>query len=272
MKKALKIFAAIFALLLAGALIALSLARATPGWYQPLAMSAEQREAAAQRAMNKLATLQNAAVQVSESQTDGATTQPGPITISFTDDEINAFFGKWTVWKNVQASYEQFLSDPAIALVDNRLILAGRLKQVDGVASLQFEPRIDEQGQLNLKLVRIALGALPMPSAMVKTYQQQAASAISQQLPAWRRKASISAGGVANASALSAAMSGLLMDMLNQQPSRAVLFLPMVEHGSIPMKVLSVRIENHTLTLMVIPMTPQERAELVKRIRTGESR
>jgi hypothetical protein len=68
---------------------------------------------------------------------------------------------------------------------------------------------------------------------------------------------------------VSAVMGQLLVDVLNQQSADAVMFLPLVERGSIPVKVLSVRIEGHTLTLVVEPMTAGERKDLVERLRSG---
>jgi hypothetical protein len=102
---------------------------------------------------------------------------------------------------------------------------------------------------------------------MLGDYRRQAAQMIAEDLPRLREHALITAGGVANSSASSAAMSSLLMNVLNEQPSEGVLFLPMVERGSIPVRMLSVQIENHTLTIMAQTMTGPQRAELLKRIR-----
>jgi uncharacterized protein YpmS len=269
-----KILFAVAILLAIGLIILLSgvvMLRGTPDWYQPGAMTAEQREEAAQRATNKLAIVQNAAVQmrVDEMQaaTSPSTKSRDAITISFTDDEMNAFFEKWSVLQNIKANYEKFVTDPAIILQDGRIILAGRAKDIGAIVSFHFEARIDEQGRLDFKLVRILAGNLPLPQALVTSYQHQAAGEIDKNMPTWRRRASINSIGVANPSAISAAMGSLLENILNQQTADAVLFLPLLERGSIPVKVLDVQVADHALTLIVQPMTPPERAELLRKIR-----
>jgi hypothetical protein len=269
MKKLVRFFLSVGVLLLASVLITMGLTRATPAWYQPLAMTAEQREDAAQRTTNKLALLQTAAVQIRENERNGAITQPDAITISFTDDEMNAFFDKWATLQNIRSNYEDILTDPMIVLQDGEVILSARMKKVNTVASLHLSVRIDGQGKLDLKLVRVQLGALPVPIKLLNNYRQQAAQMVSQDLPRLRDRAMISAGGVANASANSFGMSNLLVNVLEEQPAEGVLFLPMIERGSIPVKMLSVQIENHTLTLVVQPMTAGERTALLKKIKDG---
>lgn len=268
--------AAVTGIVLAVAVICLNLLYGTPEWYQPQAMTAEQREAAAQRATSKLAMVQNVAAQVRADERaalrDSSTAPaPGSITVSFTDDEINAFFEKWSAWQSVRASYQRFLIDPRIVLRTGRMILAGRLKDIDAVASLHFEPRIDPQGRLSLKLAKIQGGKLPLPEATIRQYQHRAADAVQRRMPLWRRQASIDPTGVANSSAISAAMGQLLIDVLNDRSSEPVLFLPLVEKGSIPVRLTEVRIDDHALTLTVQPMTPPQRAELLEKIRDGSA-
>jgi len=268
-RKILVVVASLFGLVVLIGVVGFFLMRSTPSWYEHTAMTDEQREAAAQRAVNKLALVQNAAMQARVDELHSASTHPSEITISLTDDEINAFFEKWSVWQNIKESYERYFTEPAIALQDGRLILTARMKQLGAVASLQFDPQVDEQGHLNVKLTAVSVGVIPVPQKFMADYQHQAADAISPRLPAWRHRAAINSHGVANGSAISAVMGTLLVDMLNQQPADAVLFLPLIEGGSMAVKVRSVQIEDHTLTLVVEPMTAEQRTELVKRIKSG---
>ncbi len=250
----------------------------TPDWYQPLAMSLEQREAAAQRATNKLAAVQNEAARLraverlarNHSASPVATRPANAIIISFTDEEINAFFDKWSVWQNVKASYERFITDPCIVLKDGRLILAGHLREIDAVASVHFEPRIDDRGRLELQLMRVLGGKLPLPSGIFEKYQTKAANSVAAQLPHWQQRAAIDSSGVANSSAISAVMGQLMIAVLNEHPADPVLFLPLVERGSIPVHLSDVKIEDHSLILTVEPMTPEQRAQLLGRIRDGQ--
>ena len=106
------------------------LMRGTPDWYHPRSMTVEQFEAAAQRATNKLAMVQNEAARaraVENAQRrhpSTSTSKPArdPITVSFTDDELNAFFDKWSVFQGLKNSYEKYLSDPGVRNVRRKAV------------------------------------------------------------------------------------------------------------------------------------------------------
>jgi hypothetical protein len=157
-------------------------------------------------------------------------------------------------------------------LQDGRLILAGRLRDVDAVTSVHFEPNIDENGKLRLRLARVLAGKLPLPQAAFQKYQEQAAAGVQRRLPWWRRAAAIDATGVPNSSAISAAMGQLLIDVLNDQPTEPVLFVPLIDGGkTIPARLSHVKIADQSLTLTVQPMAAHERTELLRRIRGDAS-
>jgi hypothetical protein len=248
------------------------LVRGTPDWYLPQALTPEQREAAAQSATDKLILIQN---QAARARMDGnrnqAAAEAGAISISFSENEINALLEKWSAWGNFKATYERFISDPRLVLKDGRIILAGRVKELGAVASLHFDPQIDQDGRLKIKLARILAGKLPLPHAIVSRYQQQGIDAIKAHLPAWRRNARIDSTGLANGDAISAGMGLLLVDVLRQKSAEPILFLRLVESGSIPVKLSEVKIDGHDLTLVVRPMTPQQRDQLLRQIRDGDA-
>src|SRR5438874_899848 len=162
--------------------------RSRPDFYRIVALPREQVEAAAQSATNKFATIQNQAARlraaagagssvrtVREGASEAAAptggskgvaagapaTSPDAITVTFTDTELNAFFEKWSNFQNWKASYEQYVQDPIVILKDGRVILAGKLKDADLIASLHFEPKITPDGQLDLQLVRVLGGSFP---------------------------------------------------------------------------------------------------------------
>lgn len=256
------------------AVVGWRLMRGVPDWYQPLAMSAEQRNAAARSATNKLALLQNrAAMARADEQVarlnpqTSPTTQSEEITITFSDDELNALLSEWSVWQSVRSSYEKYLKDPYVLMKDGRFILAGRIEELDAVASLHFEPTIDSQGRLQVKLARVLAGRLPLPTAAMSNYQKQAASAIARRLPTWRQRASIDGTGIANNDAVSVVLAELLMDVLGNQSSDPVVFMEVLSRGMMPVKLTGIRIEDHSLTLTVRPMNVEERTALLQHIR-----
>jgi hypothetical protein len=255
-------------------LVAWLLLRSTPAWYPVVTMSPEQREQAAQDAQNKLIVVQNAAAEAraheyAATRRNAARPPTAQITLTLTENEINALLEKWTVWPVVRRGYERFMSDPRIVLEDGRLILAGHVAEVDSLASVHFAPRIDEQGRLRVELVRVQAGKLPLPQGLLSRYQQQATGAILRRLSGWRQSASIDDTGVANDNAIQAVMGKLLLNVINDQPSDPVTFVPLIDGKVLAVKLLDVSIEQRTLKLTVQPMLPPEREAALVRIRSG---
>lgn len=272
LRRTLLVVAILLTVVIGGALVALYLVRAEPAFYHPVELTAEQREAAAQRATNKLATIQNQAARLHAASNTRPTVNPDEITVSFTADELNSFFEKWSNFQNWKASYEPYLDDPVVILQDGRIILAGRVKELNLVASIHFEPKIDENGQLDLELVRLLGGRLPLPESMVGTYKDRLVGSLRQKLPHWQANADIDANGAANPSAITASATELLFHVLNHEPAEPVLYLPvMAQKGSVPVRISDVRIEKETLTLRVKPMTRQQQVALIERIRSGDT-
>lgn len=274
LKRIVAVLAVLLVLIVVLAGVALILVQSTPDWYQPGAMSEERRREAAQSATNKLITLQNetagarADEQAALRNRRGPGTRPAGLVITLTDDELNALLTNWSAWQSVRSSYEKFLKDPYIILMDGRVVLSGRLKELDAaVASVHFEPRIDEQGRLHLTLAKVLAGKLPLPAATMASYQKRAADAVNRRLPQWRERAAIDPTGIANDATVSAVMGEMLMNVLNSQPSAPVVFMEVVSKGRMPMKLADIDIQDHAITLTVQPMTLQEREELLRTIR-----
>jgi hypothetical protein len=283
--KLLKRLIVVLAVLLGAALVALAvgifLFRAEPTWYHPVALPAEEREAAAQRATNKLAMIQNqaararAAERMANSTTGGETMTTGTlpsdsaITVTFTDVELNAFFDKWIAWNNWKAAYDPYIADPVLVLDDARLIVAARVKELDTVASLHVRPRVDEQGRLRLEVERVLGGKLPLPESVLGDYRARLSRSIAQRLPRWRAMSALDRTGAPNSPLILATMSGLLVNVLDERPADPVLFLPLVGQRAVPVKLTHVRIEDHAMTLTVEPLDAQDRAALLEHVKRG---
>jgi hypothetical protein len=276
----------VLAVLLAAGVAALAvgffLFRAEPTWYRLPAANAEEREAAAQRATNKLALIQNqaararAAERMALSSTDSAR---GPamipsdsaITVTFTDVELNAFFDKWIAWNNWKAAYDPYIADPVLVLDEGRLIVAARVKELDTVASLHVRPRVDARGQLRLDVERVLGGKLPLPEAVLGDYRARLSRSIAQRLPRWRAGSALDRAGAPNTPLILATMSQLLVNVLDNRAADPVLFLPLVGQSAVPVKLTHLSIEDHAMTLTVEPLDAQDRAALLERVRQGVS-
>ena len=268
----LALFLAVFALALtAGAYF---MSRGQPEWYSRQPMDPAQLEAAAARAEHQMqrtvSWAQDQQAYAVSSARGAPTTNPSKsIDITFTQDELNGFFHKWDSTFGWKSAYSPYISDPQIALRDGRLILAAIVNDLGSVVSIELTPHL-EKDQLYLSISRVLAGKLPLPTTLLTHYRQQLESAAAAQLPEWRSAAQIAQQGGANADAVSAAMTRLLIDALHNRPAPPVLFLPysMESHPkSLPVKVTGLRIEDRTLVMTVEPLDPHERATLLEQIR-----
>jgi hypothetical protein len=133
-------------LLVAGAVISVTsyvLIRRTPEWYQPDTRTEDQRNMAAKAIEDILAAIhtwgsKRASVpvkphqQASPTDTDPSTQQAlamlgqkpdEAFQISFTDDQLNAFFNKWANTHDRREWFERYVDDPRLVVRENQLIL-----------------------------------------------------------------------------------------------------------------------------------------------------
>lgn len=255
-----------------------SLLRQAPAWYQPDALSPAQAAAAANRADQKILDAVSWATEVQgealriEHSAAGVGDEPvsGNKTITFTEEEINAFLRKWSQWHGLKARYEAWVQDPAVVLEDDRIIFAGLVRDLNTVASLHLEPRIDGHGRLLLDMKRILGGRLPLPQALFSNHKQRAIDALSERLPGWKGTARIDGSGSGNDSAVAAVAAKLALDVLHQVPAEAVIFLPADELHNVPVRLSDVRVKDKTLTLTVTALEPEQREALLERLVTPQ--
>jgi hypothetical protein len=267
-------------LLLAGAGVSYWAFKGTPDFYRRPAHSQAEWADAARRAEDKIIHTKEWAndVWVNEQRAinarDVGTSQPSSTssrsyTASFTEQELNAFFDKWSMTYRWDEKYARYIKDPTIALRDGRIILAGTVPDVGTVASFHFAPAIDDKGQFRLNVARVLAGRLPMPDMVWSAQRERLENAVRSRLPEWQKKAEIAPNGVANADAIAADASKLLLEMLNNRPRRPVLLLPFGEKA-VPVRLTDVKVADGTLSFTVIPVTPAERAALLERVREPE--
>ena len=250
------------------------MSRRAPDWYVGRHRSPQESAAAAHRAEREVQrTLSWAEDQqaYSDSSRYGApSTQPAKaLTISLTEDELNGFFQKWDSTFGWSRNYSQYLSDPQIVLHEGKLILVATVKDMGSVISVVFAPRLQEQ-RLRMPVAEVLAGRLPLPRTFWDRYRLTLTDRMEQPLPRWQAGAEIRPNGTANSDAVAAALSEMLIDILNDRSAPPVLFLPYDvsnRHRSLPVKLTDVEISNKTLVLQVQPLTPTERTDLLAHIR-----
>jgi uncharacterized protein YpmS len=251
--------------------------KGAPDWYRRSVMSPARREVLARRAFNKFADIQNAAALARQNQMTASSNDPSspsaPLVVSFSDDELNAFFEKWANYANWKANYERYVEDPIIFIQDHHIIIAGRVNDLDAVVSLQFAPRIDGAGKLDLDLERVLAGRLPLPDLVVDPYKDRLTATLRADLPRWRSQAAIDADGAANSQLISAAMARLFIHTMDHTPADAILFLPLVErHANVPVRICQISISDHNVTMTVLPLDAKGREPVLESIKRKDER
>jgi hypothetical protein len=257
--------------------------RRAPEWLRRPISAAEQA-AAASRIEEKLRDAMSVVGEMSHydassqpapsTQTDLrpiASQPPRPLKIEVSEDELNALFAKWDKLYGWTERFKEHIRDPSLVLYDGRMILAGQSPDMGTVVSIHFEPKLDTKGQLQLRLTSVLAGRLPLPQAFQEKYRTSARNKLNAVLPNLQRKANIDSSGVANGEAVSAAMAKLFLHVLADEPGDAVLFVPLVKKGSVPVRLTDVKIDEKNLTLTVKPMDVSERESLLTRIREKDN-
>jgi hypothetical protein len=254
--------------------------RGTPEWWQRPKASAEEQAAAANRADQKI--METLSLVREMGAAERARTQPAdpadrrPVAsasatereVTFTEDELNGFFGKWDRLYGWTERYKHHLTDPGIVLHEGRIVVAGNSSELGTVISVHFTPELDDEGRLNLELSKVLAGRLPIPQGFFEKYRTAAQNRLKLALPDLQRKAEFRPDGSANTDAVNAAMAKLFLQVLANDPGDAVLFLPSGQRNrSMPVRLTGVKIEDKTLSLTVTSLTAGERAALLARIR-----
>jgi hypothetical protein len=249
-----------------------------------LMMTEAERAVAAASAEQTLARIQNfaadshgAAIRDHSASTTrtgrSATTAPADAErFNFTEAQLNAVFEKWSGVQSWREKYEQYVTDPVLILRKGMIILAGTVKRggVDTVLSLQFEPTIDsETGAMSVQLTRILAGRLPVPQeTILSPVRTRATLAARTYLPQWQRRAAIDPTGWVNEPAVNTALTKDALKILDQRSIDPVLFVP-VDGSSrrVPVRIVDMQISDGSISVSVVPLTPQQRTALLARIR-----
>ncbi len=279
MKKILKIGLIAVALLVlvggAAAFLGYSRFRSAPAWYKPSALSPEQVEAAAKSLEDKVSRdVQNQVARLRAAEAREPSEKPADreITASFTENELNAFWQKWSASAGWAADADKYVANPVVRLADGELILAGTVNDLDTVVSLHFAPQPAADGQdATLKLAGIRGGMLPLPMGLISTQKAAVEKLLGSGSAALARRAAFAPDGAANPAAINAALADELLRLLDGESVGPVLFLPVTNAGGppdfLPARVTSMTIADGKIDLTAKLLTPTERADLLDRLR-----
>jgi hypothetical protein len=257
------------------------LAQDAPRWYQPAQLAPADQAAAANQTDQKLADLLSYASDIAAAQRRRFLSvqnhQPSPPdrvapkTITLTELDANAFAAKWSAADGGQASADlsQYIADARLVFLENRLLLAGKLQNLqalnDKVASIEFDPALDDQNRLSLPLSAVYLGQLPVPLRALSKYQAQVRYMLAEELPNLQRRARLYPDGQANPDAAGFIWCRLLLAGMRGQSVDPVIMLPCDLTNiqrSVPVKLESLKIIDQSVTVTIRSLTDAELDEV----------
>lgn len=275
LKRFLYLIAFVLLAVLGTSVFGVYLYRGTPNWYRPRAATTQQTKDAANSADQKLLDLFSwaAGAQAQQLRRIHGTAKPdepsvGPRTVTFNEDEINSFISTWQnpEKSSLQQRISRYFTDGRIAFEDDAIILAGRSPELGTLASAEFDPSLDAQGNLHLDFAALRAGRLPIPQSAVADHLQRLRELLQQQLWLEQSDAKIDPALTANGPALAAAWLRLLLYALNDRPSAAILVIPFDMsnlRSGLPVKLTAIKVVEGEITLTLEPLAPEDQQMLV---------
>ncbi|MGA2584907.1 MAG: hypothetical protein ABSG31_16665 [Tepidisphaeraceae bacterium] len=243
--------------------------RADPDWYGP-PLSDEDRAVAANSADQKMAKLfswaSNVAAQLVQQQSGIRSNEKPPPrqqTVTLSADELNSFIQSWIAGRDLQLQKDMsaHFSDGRVGLRDGQMIVAGKSTDYSTVASIAFQPSVDDQGQFHFDLGQIAAGRLPIPKSALAKQIEQAKEILQDEISDDLTTAWISEDSLANGSAAEAGYTQMLVSGLSGLGMQPVMYLPFdVENTNrlLPVKIEAVDVDSGSITLTVGEMSAAE--------------
>ncbi|HEX4053667.1 MAG TPA: hypothetical protein VHX86_05335 [Tepidisphaeraceae bacterium] len=277
LKRLLYLIAFALLALLGTSVFGVYLYRGTPNWYRPRVATTQQTKDAANSADQKLLDLFSwaASAQAQQIRHIHGKAKPGepsigPRTVTFNEDEINSFFSTWHNPEKsaLQQRISRYFTDGRVAFEDDAIILAGRSPEFGTLASAEFDPSLDAQGDLHLDFSALRAGRLPIPMSTVANHLRRLRGLLQQQLFLEQSSAKIDTALTANGPALAAAWLRLLLNALNDRPSPPILVIPFdmsnLRRG-LPVKLTAIKVVEGEITLTLEPLdAPEDPQKLIE--------
>ncbi|GEM_PF-5421859 len=249
-------------------------AGATPPWYLPPDSAAASQPA--RDAENTLIDIQSWAGARYAWDYARSTGRPplakepeASLTITLTETQVNALLQKWFLIYSQETIAGQPLKDtfraPMVHFTSDRITFAATMLDMNSrIMSIDFRPEVLPDGQLNLQLLTIHAGTLPLPQFTWSKPRAKLLGDLSRQLPELLGKATIDLGGAANIPCIAAISAAQAISILQHRPASNALLLPILaENIALPVHIESIDLQEGALTLTVQSMTTNQRQQLL---------
>ncbi len=265
-------------------LVVFYLYRGTPSWYRPPPTDQQQIDDTANSASQKLQDLNTWAANVRAQQlrkSNGSFRSDrdwiSPKTITLSDDEVNALFETWKSPNESGADggnadgggadqqLARSFTDGRVFFTRDGIILAGESPALGAIVSGQFAASID-QAKLQLSIVALRIGRLPIPQSRAASYLQQLQISIQDRLADQLPYVNIDRNMNANSYTVAASWTKLLLSALSARPTDSYLIIPPdPAHGNrgLPVRLTALQLDDGQITLTLEPITTDDRQSLL---------
>jgi hypothetical protein len=263
----------LWAFVAVASLYSVHLARGTPDWYAEAPPSESTRAAAANESDQKLADMLSYASDIAAAHRRRLRTGPGnpadiigPKTLTFSELQLNAFLAKWSSpLQGAASQVSRYIANPKVVLLDGRLVIAGNLPSAGilshAVASVEFDPAVQADGEFSLSLSRVYCGRLPVAMALIGNPLRRLTAQLQTSIPQWESRATLSVDGIANRYAFDAAMGKTLLAGITSNAGESIVFLPcdLTDFRRfVPIRVTGVTLADRSVTIDLRPLSDDE--------------
>lgn len=165
----------------------------------------------------------------------------------------------------------RYLSDGRAVLLNGRLIIAGKLKDMgmmsNTVASIEFAPKVDEHGYIWPNLAHVYSGRLPVPLALLDKPRRRLSDAMEEALPTWQMGAGVGGDGLGNRDAAAVAAAKLILAALEDHGTDGVFLIPCAVgdlRQTVPLRITSILISDWRMTVTIAPLTNPQLKNLLR--------
>jgi hypothetical protein len=261
-------------------LVVFYLYRGTPSWYRPPPTDRQQIDDTTNSANQKLRDLNTWAANVRAQQlrkSNGSSSSDGdsisPKTITLSDDEVNAVFETWKSpdeggadGGGADQQLARSFTDGRVFFTRDGIILAGQSPALGAIVSGQFAASIDDQAKLQLSIVALRIGRLPIPQSTAASYLQQLQILIQDRLADQLPYVNIDRNMNPNSYAVAASWTKLLLSALSARPTDSYLIIPpdpAQSNRGLPVRLTALQLEDGQITLTLEPITTDDRQSLL---------
>ena len=260
------------------------LVRRTPDWYTADTSTPEQRATAADRVEYTLRRLYDWSAgrhgrgtagrpPVVTPIVAGSTTSDVAFPLAFTDEQLNAYFDRWTAPASRRSAIDRYIKDPRVIVQDGHIIVAGQLRDAGVIVSLFLDPVQTADGRVQLTLAQVMAGVVQVPQAFFSSQRTSLEHVLAASLPGDQAKAALTSDGLANGAMATAAMDQMLLAVLRGRPTEPVIFVPTSLSPTaplLPVRITAATAARHTLSMTAQAIPTDERPALLSAVKVPD--